>query len=149
MIFIGDLNKADVLAALYNAAKPLGMGFLHYNPKPMTRKEAEEELKQSSYFDYLNGRVMKIEIDNQIDPSCYDRDNGIGTAERVIVALRKDGEFNSKEIEEIHTSGTKKSAFETKSHLKEETTVNELTIHLGLADVAHVLGPIVEKIIGK
>ena len=41
MIQLSGLNKADVLAALYNASKPQGMGFLQYDPKPMTRAEAE------------------------------------------------------------------------------------------------------------
>lgn len=33
MINIKGLNKAKVLAALYNASKPLGLGILQYDPK--------------------------------------------------------------------------------------------------------------------
>ena len=34
-ISLVGLSKAAVLAALYNASKPQGMGFLQFNPKPM------------------------------------------------------------------------------------------------------------------
>ena len=30
MVDIKGLNKAEVLAALYNNSKPLGLGFLHF-----------------------------------------------------------------------------------------------------------------------
>ena len=33
---IVDLDKADVLAALYNAAQPQGKGFMQYSSTPMT-----------------------------------------------------------------------------------------------------------------
>jgi len=40
MINLAEYNKAEVLAALYNCSKPQGLGFLHFNPEPMTRDEA-------------------------------------------------------------------------------------------------------------
>ena len=55
-----DLKPEVVLAALYNNSKPLGMGFHHYNPEPMTAEQAAEELESTNYFDYLHGRVMKV-----------------------------------------------------------------------------------------
>ena len=39
---IAGKSKAAILAALYNASKPLGLGFMHYDPTPMTETEAEE-----------------------------------------------------------------------------------------------------------
>jgi hypothetical protein len=84
---IKGLKKEAVLAALYNASKLQGMGFLHYNPKPMTEAEAAELLKRyeaNPYFDYLYGRVMKIEISgDELDTGLYNRDNGIDAAEKV------------------------------------------------------------------
>jgi len=78
-------NKAKVLASLYNNSKPQGLGFLHYNPVPMTIAEAEDLLAQSPYFDYLHGRVMKIDLSGDtLDTSLYDRDNGEGSALRAI-----------------------------------------------------------------
>lgn len=90
MISIAGLSKAEVLAALYNRAQPLGMGFLHYDPKPMSIEEATEILKSSEYFDYLKGRVMKVSLKNStVDERLYDRDNGQGAFAEVITALRR------------------------------------------------------------
>lgn len=98
-INIAGLNKADVLAALYNRAQPLGMGFLEYDPKPMSAEEAQAiinertavySLTQALYFDYLKGRVMKVDLSgDEFGPSLYDRDNGEGAAASVVDELRK------------------------------------------------------------
>jgi hypothetical protein len=88
MIDISKFKKALVLAALYNASKPQGLGFLHFDPKPMSESEAEELLKNATYFDYVKGRVMKVDLSkNQFDPFLYDRDNGEGAAERALSIL--------------------------------------------------------------
>ena len=92
-IDISKLNKGDVLAALYNNSQPLGLGFLHYEPTPMTREEAEELLKEYTYFDYLKGRVMKVDLKGDIlNPGLYDRDNGGGAAEHALRNLLNDKE---------------------------------------------------------
>lgn len=94
-IDISHLNKAEVLAALYNASKPQGLGLLHFNPAPMTTEEAAELLGRQAnpreiYFDYLKGRVMKVNLlPNQLDPFLYDRDNGNGEAARALAPLQK------------------------------------------------------------
>jgi hypothetical protein len=92
MINIKGLNKAKVLAALYNASKPLGLGILQYDPKDMSEKEAAELLKEQSYFDYLKGRVMKVDLssDKEFDERLYDRDNGIGAAKEAINGILKE-----------------------------------------------------------
>ncbi len=80
-IDISRKDKAQVLAALYNASHPLGLGFLHYDPTPMTAEEARELLKQTTYFDYLKGRVMKVDLSgDELETWLYDRDNGDGAA---------------------------------------------------------------------
>ena len=43
---ISKLDKAEVLAALYNRAQPQGMGFLHYTPEDMTVEEAQVVLEK-------------------------------------------------------------------------------------------------------
>lgn len=87
---IGDLNKASVLAALYNNSKVQGRGILQAINKPMSESEAEELLTQDTYFDYLHGKVMKIDLSrDELDTRLYNRDNGNGAAERVIEELRK------------------------------------------------------------
>ena len=81
MIDISEMNKAEVLAKLYNASRPLGMGLLHFTPEPMGVEEAQQLLEEETYFDYLNGRVMKVDLSKDtLDPWLYDRDNGQGAA---------------------------------------------------------------------
>ncbi len=112
MIDISGLDKADVLAALYNASQPQGLGILHYDPTPMTPADAMVHLgiggtgddhadsfntlrekgviiaRAQTYFDYLNGRVMKVDISkNQLEERFYDRDNGQGAAARALAPL--------------------------------------------------------------
>lgn len=90
MINIKDVSKAKVLAELYNNSKPLGMGFLHYDPTPMTESEAEELLEQQTFFDYLKGRVMKVNLEkDEFNPFGYDRDNGKGAAQAVVDSIRE------------------------------------------------------------
>lgn len=96
IVDISGLDKAALLAALYNRARPLGMGFLHYTPEDMTLEQAQETLKvgddhghQGMYFDYLHGRVMKVDISGDVLHTWgYNRDNGDGAAEQVITTLR-------------------------------------------------------------
>lgn len=89
MISIKGLNKAKVLAALYNSSKPLGSGFLQYVPGNMSEKEAAELLKEQSYFDYLKGRIIKVDLssDESFDEWLYDRDNGVGAAQNAINSI--------------------------------------------------------------
>ena len=91
MLNISNYNKADVLAALYNHSRPQGLGILHFEPKDMTKEEAEALLKEYTYFDYLQGRVMKVDLASDIEfsPHLYDRDNGRGAAERAIKSLEE------------------------------------------------------------
>jgi hypothetical protein len=90
-IDISKCNKAEVLAALYNAARPVGLGLIHYTPEDMTIETAELELKARAddpYFDYLNGRVMKVDLSKAVlNTRLYDRDNGRGAAHKAIVHL--------------------------------------------------------------
>lgn len=66
------------------------MGFLHYDPKPMTEAEAEQWIAEwGLYPDYIKGRVMKIDLTtNEVWTVLYNRDNGLNAAEEVISSLR-------------------------------------------------------------
>ena len=89
-ISIVGLDKADVLRVLYDRARTLGMGVLHFTPGKMSIDEARELLKQTDYFDYVKGRVMKVRIrGNELNPRLYDRDNGLGAAADAIETLRR------------------------------------------------------------
>lgn len=89
-IDISKLNPADVLAALYNNSRPLGLGILHFKPEDMKQEEAQallDEQGERNYFDYLKGRVMKISIKSPLRTGLYDRDNGDGAALAAIQPL--------------------------------------------------------------
>lgn len=151
-ISLSGLDKAEVLAALYNAAKPQGLGFLHYNPSPMTVEEARQHLAGSTYFDYLQGRVMKVNLSgDELESRSYDRDNGEGTAERVINALRVTGEVNPEEVEHHHLEMTRESAVDLGDRLHEETAFSEEggipTIRLGFSDFADELNDILDALL--
>ena len=89
MLNISGINKADLLAALYNNSRTQGLGFLSARPGDMTRDEAAAMLACSQRFDYLYGRVMKVDLSTgELDPRLYDRDLGQGAAQRVVEALR-------------------------------------------------------------
>src|SRR5690606_24301526 len=97
-----ELDKAEVLAALYNASKPQGMGFLHFDSTPMSVDEARSLLPQG-YFDYLKGRVMKVDLTgNTLNTWGYDRDNGEGAAEQIIDSLRHTGDTNNVLVRSQH-----------------------------------------------
>jgi hypothetical protein len=111
IISIEGLNIADVLAGLYNAARPRLLGFLTYDPKPMDREEAEKLLKENTYFDYIKGRVIKVDLGTTafppgFSPQYYDIYNGRGTAAMVVEQIRLTGQINSKKIQETHYQNT-------------------------------------------
>ena len=88
MVNISGLNKAKVLVALYNSTHPQGMGFLHYDPAPMSENEAAQLFETHTYFDYLKGRVMKVDLSgDEFDPRLYDRDNYEGAAQDAINSI--------------------------------------------------------------
>ncbi len=81
-------SKAKTLAALYNASKT--QGFLAFVETPeMSEKQAQTILDfGQTYFDYLQGRVMKIDLEhNDFDPFLYDRDNGEGAAAKALESV--------------------------------------------------------------
>jgi len=88
---ISKLDKAEVLAALYNASRPQGMGFLQADPNDMAVEEARELLAQAGprpYFDYLKGRVMKIDLSSdELRTGLYNRDLGPNAAEEALAHL--------------------------------------------------------------
>jgi hypothetical protein len=91
MINITGIDKAEILRALYNYSRPLGMGILHFTPEDMTVAEARELLKSQTYFDYLKGRVMKIDLSSDsLRDDLYDRDNGRGACYSALRHLIKE-----------------------------------------------------------
>lgn len=152
MVDITGLDKAAVLAALYNASKPQGMGFMHYDPKPMTTEEAAKILADGSpYFDYLKGRVMKIDLksDTALEERLYDRDNGTGKAAFVIDELRRTGSASTPAIDTVHRQGKLEAADKARDLMGQQNTTSTdrgvPTFTMGLQDAAPHLGPAVDK----
>ena len=86
---IEKFDKARLLCILYDASRPLGLGALHFRPEPLLYAEAVEMLKHQQYFDYLRGRVMKVDLGGkEMDTTLYNRDNGFGRAETLIENAR-------------------------------------------------------------
>lgn len=131
-----------------NASRPQGMGFLHYDPEPMTSVQAAMLLSghDNPYFDYLKGRVMKISIKNPLEPHLYDRDNGTGAAALAIAALRTG---NTDDITNLHETGKRAAALEIKAALNttshEEVEGGVAVFYLGLSDVAEPLNEAIDR----
>jgi hypothetical protein len=99
MIDISGLDKALVLAALYNNSMVQGLGRLNAQPDVKTPVEAQAFYNRNKswdgYYDYVCGRVMKVDLNgDSFSPALYDRDVGEGMAEQVITRLRQTGEIS-------------------------------------------------------
>lgn len=94
---ISGLDKAEVLVKLYNAARPMGMGFLQARPGDLSIEDARKLIgaedprddmgfsRQGLYFDYLMGRPLKIDLSgDRLKTWGYDRDHGQGAAARAL-----------------------------------------------------------------
>lgn len=101
-ISIKGIDKAALLAGLYNGSRPMGMGFLQAKPGDMTIEQAREQIgigddgkrmfgahsSRDLYFDYVWGRPLKIDISGDtMRTDLYDRDNGQGACERIVKSL--------------------------------------------------------------
>ena len=145
MISLKGLDKAEVLAALYNASKPQGRGFLKYAPEPITREEAAVLLEDRTSFDYLQGQVIKVDLSGDgFDPWGYDRDNGQGMAQAAIKQIGDEAALSR-----MHAFGLSSSIEDVERQIGEETVSEErdgiLYVTMGLADVDGTLAEAVEK----
>lgn len=110
-IDITGLDKAELLAALYNASHAQGLGFLQARDGEMTKEQAQniidgegDDLRRTFgqddprrapqlYFDYLYGRVLKVDLSgDSLGTWAYDRDNVKGQAARIVAEVRAKAE---------------------------------------------------------
>jgi len=102
-IDIKGIDKAELLAALYNNARPMGMGFLQARSGEMTREDALKMMdagddssrmfpnmgRSRMYFDYVFGRPLKVNLEgDELETSLYNRDWGKDAAEHIVEDLR-------------------------------------------------------------
>lgn len=97
MVDITGLSKPEVLKVLYDHSHVQGMGFLqmvdNFDVDDANLLIFEARLTGSLYFDYVFGRVLKVDISgDSFDQRLYDRDCGIGMAQKAIDELKKSKE---------------------------------------------------------
>jgi len=124
----GGLERDAVLAALYNAATPRGLGFTHYDPLPMGSATAHRVIHERGNdlhhqihklrpeifpaprprltlaFDYVYGRPLKVNLTDadRLNAEGYDRIHGEGRAQLVMDILRSSGDPADPRIMELH-----------------------------------------------
>lgn len=110
---ISGVDKAQLLAALFNRSQPMGMGWLQAaaGPERMTTEDAQKLIDKAQagsrsddhgrnfnldsdgdlYFDYLFGRPLKVDLSgDEVEPWGYDRDNGgPGTFSDIVDEVRR------------------------------------------------------------
>ena len=94
MVDIKGLDKARVLKALYEHSHVQGSGFLQAVPDGVvTVEHCKMLLGSQTYFDYLHGRVLKVDLSgDEFDERLYDRDCGEGAAQRAVDSVRAEQE---------------------------------------------------------
>ncbi len=93
VIDISNKDRNEVLAALYNASIPVGMGFAQYNPMPWTKETAKMYFEQFGQADstgaivvkWIMGRPLNCTFaDNLVYIAGYNIYNEAGLAQRAI-----------------------------------------------------------------
>lgn len=94
MVNIKGLDKARVLKALYDNSHVQGLGFMTAAEEgDVTVEDCAELLEKYTSFDYLYGRVLKVELSgDEFDERLYDRDCGEGAAQRAVDSIRAERE---------------------------------------------------------
>lgn len=89
-INIRGVDKADILAALYNGAHGGLAGGFSYLQREMTPQQAKLLIEKQTnlYFDYVDNRPLKIDLSGDvIDATLYDHYNGGCAAQRALSHL--------------------------------------------------------------
>ncbi|HXV27317.1 MAG TPA: hypothetical protein VD862_04845 [Candidatus Paceibacterota bacterium] len=173
MLRTDDLEPRILLAVLYNAAGPRGLGFLKYEPVPMNRDDADRVISERGSdiltdipsmrevfagppylsLDYVYGRPVKASLrTDRLDPRAYDGKHGRDWAARAIASYRTTGEVNSQEIWEMHVASLETGGREAREWLDEETRLevidHQQTLYLGPGEHAERIRAILRDIFG-
>ena len=153
---ITGLDKAAVLAALFNASAPQGFGFLQAGngPQVMSLEDAQAMIdsapapefpgmtdERELEYDYVLGRPIKVRLGgNEFNPWGFDRDNGgPGSAQQVIDRLRATSQVDTPESAETRESLTHVKAHEAMEMANTPTTFDGNVFHLGGDDAGAAL----------
>jgi hypothetical protein len=125
-VSILNLNKAMVLMALYNASQMQGNSFLGGSGSKMSLEQAESHLKERTYFDYLNGKVMKVGFEGDvINLWLYDRDNGLGAGLKAIKSVYPQAKEIKDEVKSNVAEENSSNVTESNSEKTSESTPEE------------------------
>lgn len=88
-IYIGDLNKVDLLKALWDNAKPAAFYGFSGRAAP-SLDEASATAAVSKYIDYFCGRCIKSDLSKDYAGTWgYDRDYGSGSFACIVNKVRQ------------------------------------------------------------
>lgn len=152
MVDIKGLDKARVLKALYEHSHAQGSGFLQAVPDGVvTVEHCEMLLGSQTYFDYLHGRVMKVDLSrDEFDERLYDRDCGEGAAQRAVDSI-KDAPEGGEDAARNADSEKKEPSLEEQTEMTKEAVHKILDILKELPPASYavacmtlkmVLGPV-------
>jgi len=86
---ISDIDKYELVRALFEDARPQGMGYLQQSNDRLSDFDILQIEAKGWYVDYVHGRSMKIDISGPtFDTWLYNRDNGSNRAEEIVKKLR-------------------------------------------------------------
>lgn len=96
IVDVKGLTQAQIISALHNATKPLGIGVFHAQGDS-TPEDVEPDLVNmrepdgSLYVDYFRGRPLKIRLTaspDTVDVRLFDRDAGPGAGAQALEGAR-------------------------------------------------------------
>ena len=148
MVNIKGLDKARVLKSLYDHSHVQGSGFLQAVPDGVvTVEHCAGLLEKQTYFDYLYGRVLKVDLSgDEFDERLYDRDCGKGAAQRAVDSIRDETEGG--EATTGNTEGEKKEpSLEEQEEMTKEAVHKIMEILNELPPTCHIVASMTLKMV--
>ena len=148
MVDIKGLDKARVLKALYDHSHVQGSGFLQAVPDGVvTVEHCAGLLAKYSYFDYLHGRVLKVELSgDEFDERLYDRDCGEGAAQRAVDSI-KDAPEGGEDAAGNADSEKKEPSLEEQAEMTKEAVHKIMDILNELPPTCHIVASMTLKMV--
>lgn len=89
MVDISDINKVELLRALWNNSTPAAYYVFTNTKPPEWDNEKATTAIGNGFIDYFQGRLIKADLScDQVNPSSYDRDNGRGALSEIVNLIR-------------------------------------------------------------
>ena len=113
----------------------------------VTVEHCAELLEKCRYFDYLHGRVLKVDLSgDEFDERLYDRDCGKGAAQRAVDSIRDETEGG--EATTGNTEGEKKEpSLEEQAEMTKEAVHKIMEILNELPPTCHIVASMTLKMV--